>query len=55
MPGASEQTRRVKVVNANWAAGSDGEHGEFMVMIVTEDDQRYVVTPSPEAMTALTR
>ena len=53
MPGASEQTRRVKVVNANWAAGSDGEHGEFMVMIVTEDDQRYVVTPSPEAMTAL--
>lgn len=53
MPGASEQTRRVKIVNANWAAGPDGDHGRFEVMIVTEDDQRHVVTPSPAAMTAL--
>jgi predicted nucleic acid-binding Zn ribbon protein len=53
MPGASEQTRRVKIVNANWAAGPDGDHGRFEVMVVTEDDQRHVVTPSPAAMTAL--
>lgn len=53
MPGASEQTRRVKIVNANWAAGPDGDHGRFEVMIVTEDDQSHVVAPSPAAMTAL--
>ncbi|HEX9529122.1 MAG TPA: hypothetical protein VF951_16615 [Streptosporangiaceae bacterium] len=53
MPGASEQTRRVKIVNTNWAAGPDGDHGRFEVMIVTEDDQQHVVTPSSAAMTAL--
>ena len=42
MPGASEQTRRVKIVNANWAADQDGDHGRFEVMMVTEDDQTYV-------------
>jgi hypothetical protein len=41
MPGASEQTRRVKVVNANWVAGPDGDQGRFDVMIVTEDDQQH--------------
>lgn len=53
MPGASEQTRRVKIVNANWVAGPDGDHGRFEVMMVTEDDQRHVVAPSPAAMAAL--
>jgi predicted nucleic acid-binding Zn ribbon protein len=53
MPGASEQTRQVKTVNANWVAGQDGDHGRFEVMMVTEDDQRHVAAPSPEAMTAL--
>jgi hypothetical protein len=53
MPGASEQTRRVKIVNANWVAGPDGDHGRFEVMFVTEDDQRYTAAPSPAAMTAL--
>ena len=53
MPGASEQTRRVKIVNANWVAGSDGDDGRFEIQIVTEDDQRHVAAPSPAAMTAL--
>jgi hypothetical protein len=53
MAGASEQTRRVKIVNANWVAGPDGDHGRFEIQIVTEDDQRHVVAPSPAAMTAL--
>lgn len=53
MPGASEQTRRVKIVNANWVAGPDGDHGRFEIQIVTEDDQRHVATPSAAAMTAL--
>ncbi len=43
----------MKIVNANWVAGPDGDHGQFEVMIVTEDDQRHVVAPSPAAMTAL--
>jgi hypothetical protein len=53
MPGASEQRRRVKVLNANWVAGPDEADGRFEVMIVTEDDQQHLVTPSPAAMTAL--
>jgi hypothetical protein len=53
MPGASEQTRRVKVLNANWVAGADGADGRFEVMVVTEDDQQHVLAPSPAAMTAL--
>jgi hypothetical protein len=53
MPGASEQTRRVKIVNANWVAGADGDDGRFEILIVTEDDQRHVAAPSPAAMTAL--
>jgi hypothetical protein len=35
MPGASEQTSQVTVLNANWTAGADGEGGRFEVMIVT--------------------
>jgi hypothetical protein len=53
MPGASELTRRVKILNANWVAGSEGTDGRFEVMIVTEDDQQHVVAPSPAAMAAL--
>jgi hypothetical protein len=48
MPGASEQTRRVKVVNANWIAGPDGDDGRFEVMLVTEDDQQHTIAPSPQ-------
>jgi hypothetical protein len=53
VPGASEETRRVKILNANWAAGPDGDHGRFELMIVTEDDQQHIVAPSPAAITAL--
>jgi hypothetical protein len=53
MPGASELTRRVKTINANWGAGEDGGDGRFEVLIITEDGERHVVAPSPEAMTAL--
>lgn len=54
MPGASEQTRLVKIVNANWVPGADGADGRFEVQIITEDDQRYVVVPGAAAVTALT-
>ena len=53
MPGASEQTVRVKTLNANWIAGPDGEDGRFEVMIVTEDDQSHFIAPSPASLTAL--
>jgi hypothetical protein len=53
MPGASEETRRVKILNANWIPdGAEGD-GRFEVMIVTEDDQQYVMPANPESMTAL--
>jgi len=53
MSGASEQTRRVKVLNANWVAGPDGDNGRFEVMVVTEDDQQHIMAPSPASMSAL--
>jgi len=53
MPGASEQTQRVKIINANWTAGPAGDRGLFEVMIVTEDGRQHAVAPSPESMTAL--
>jgi hypothetical protein len=53
MPGASEQTSQVMVLNANWAAEEDGEDGRFEVMIVTADGQQHTAAPSPAAMTAL--
>ena len=53
MPGASEQTRQVKVVNANWVPGEDGTDGRFEVLFITEDEERHVVSPSPAAVTAL--
>ena len=53
MPGASDETRQVKVLNANWIAGPDGHDGTFEVMIVTEDDEQYTFCPSPASMTAL--
>ena len=53
MPGASEQTRRVKILNANWTPAPEGGDGRFEVMIVTEDDQQHTVPASPASMTAL--
>ena len=53
MSGASEQTRRVKAVNANWIHGPAGEDGRFELMLVTEDDQQHFLSPSPAATTAL--
>jgi hypothetical protein len=49
MPGASEKTRRVKVLNVNWAAGEDGADGRFEAMIVTEDDEQHTIAPSQSA------
>jgi hypothetical protein len=53
VPGASEQTSQVKVLNANWIAGPDGDDGSFEVMMVTADGQQHTISPSPASMTAL--
>jgi hypothetical protein len=53
MPGASEQTSQVKVLNVNWAAGPDGDDGRFEIMLVTADGQQHTLAPSPAAMPAL--
>jgi hypothetical protein len=53
MPGASEQARPVKILNANWVAGKDGDDGRFEIMIVTDDDQHHTMAPSPASITAL--
>jgi hypothetical protein len=53
MPGASEQTRRVKILNANWLPGAEGEDGQFEILIITEDDQRHTMPATAASMTAL--
>jgi hypothetical protein len=53
MPGASEHTQQVKVLNANWIAGPDGDDGRFDLMIVTQDGEQHTVSPSPAATSAL--
>jgi hypothetical protein len=53
MPGASEETRRVKILNANWIPDEAGGDGQFEVLVVTEDDARYTMPASPSSMTAL--
>ncbi len=54
MPGASRETKRVRVVNAkNWTAGGDGQDGAFAFSVVTEDDERHVIAPSPQAAAVL--
>ena len=53
MPGASPETRHVKILNANWIPDTAGGDGRFEVQIITEDDQRFAVPASPASMTAL--
>jgi tartrate dehydratase beta subunit/fumarate hydratase class I family protein len=53
MPGASEQTRRVKIINANWVPGTAGRQEQFEIQIITDDDQRHVVPASAAAATAV--
>ncbi len=53
MPGATETTRRVVVVNANWVPGPPGEDGSFALLLVDEDGNRHTLEPSPAAMTAI--
>ncbi len=53
MPGASQETRRVKILNANWVPAIDDGNGHFEIMIITEDDQQFAAPADPASMTAL--
>jgi hypothetical protein len=53
MPGASEQTQPVKVLNANWVPAADGGDGRFDIMIITGDDQRHELRASAASVTAV--
>lgn len=53
MPGASEHTRRVTTVNANWAASPDGTPGRFEILFITDDGERHVAPVSAADMCAL--
>ena len=53
MPGASEHTRRVKTLSANWVAGDIGDDGRFEVLVITEDGERHILSPSPVSTVAL--
>lgn len=53
MPGASEDTVRVRYVNANWVAGDDGGPGSFEFLVVTEDDERHTLLPALEEVSPL--
>ncbi len=53
MPGASEQTRRVKILNVNWLPGAEGEDGQFEILIITEDDQRHTMPATAASMAAV--
>jgi hypothetical protein len=54
MPGASAETRRVKILNANWHPADDGTGNDhFEILIETEDDQRHAMPASAGSMTAL--
>jgi hypothetical protein len=53
MPGASDQTQPVKILNANWSPDTNGEDGRFDIMIVTEDDQRHMLPASAASVTAV--
>jgi len=46
VPGASEEARRVKIMNANWIAGGDGDDGDFELMIVTSMTATTSVLPA---------
>ena len=53
MPGASELTRRVTTVNANWVASHSGAEGRFEILFITDDGERHAAPASATEMCAL--
>jgi hypothetical protein len=53
MPGASEKSRRVRMLNANWVPDRQAGDGAFEMLMITEDEERHVVPASAATVTAL--
>jgi hypothetical protein len=53
MAGASAQSRRVKVLNANWTPATGSRGGQFELMVITEDDQIHTMSASPAEVSAV--
>lgn len=53
MPGASQQTHRVRNINANWNPDVEPPDGRFELQVITDDDERYDMSASPASMAAL--
>jgi hypothetical protein len=53
MPGASELTRRVTTVNANWVADPSGTEGRFEILLITDDGEWHTTPVSATDMCAL--
>ena len=53
MPGASEHTRRVTTVNANWLPSRGGPPGRFEILFITDDGERHAAPASAAEMSAL--
>lgn len=53
VPGASEQTRRVKNINANWKPDTNPPDGQFELQVITDDDERHSMAASASSMSAL--
>lgn len=43
----------MKILNANWLPGAEGEDGQFEILIVTDDDQRHTMSATAASMTAV--
>jgi hypothetical protein len=53
MPGASTETRRVTVLNANWNPATKGRDGRFELMVVTDDDEIHTIAASAAEVSAV--
>ena len=53
MPGASERTRPVTTVNANWVASRSDAQGRFEILFITNDGERHAAAADATEMCAL--
>lgn len=53
MPGASDRTRRVTNLNANWMPDPGGGDGQFELQIITDDGHQTTAPASPAATSAV--
>jgi hypothetical protein len=53
VPGASDETQRVAILNANWTPAAEGGDGRFELMVVTRDGQHHTMPASAASISAI--